>query len=146
MLSWLIPSSSRGAGLVEHLRQLLALLLGGALTGDAVLVCPLIRICVPRREHLVVVACDLGDRNRRRPAHAPATLADLIWSFQLITRLPAFVGQRSMCRYPCHAQPEGKTPAWSDFASIDLGPHRVPPVSGCQWRLWQAQDIALAGA
>lgn len=49
MLSRLIPSSGRGAGLVEHLRQLLALLLGGPLTGDAVLVRPLIQICVPRR-------------------------------------------------------------------------------------------------
>jgi len=84
-LSRLIPSSGRGACLVEHLRQLLALLLGRPLAGDAVLVCPLIRICVPRREHLVVVAGDLGHRDRRCPAHAPATLADLIWSFHLTT-------------------------------------------------------------
>ena len=86
VFSWLIPSSGRGVCLVEHLRQLLALLLGGSLTGDAMLVCPVIRICVPRREHLVVMAGDLGHRNRRCPAHAPATLADLIWSFHLTTQ------------------------------------------------------------
>jgi hypothetical protein len=87
-----IPSSGRGACLVEHLRQLLALLLGGPLTCDAMLVRPLIRIGVPRREHLVVMAGDLGQRNRRCPAHAPATLADLIWSFHLIALCLAFVG------------------------------------------------------
>ena len=81
----LIPSSGRGACLVEHLRQLLALLLGGPLTCDAMLVRPLIRIGVPRGEHLVVMAGDLGHRNRRCPAHAPATLANLIWSFHLTT-------------------------------------------------------------
>jgi Domain of unknown function (DUF1993) len=81
----LIPSSGHGACLIEHLRQLLALLLGGPLTCDAMLIRPLIRICVPRREHLVVMAGDLGHRNRRCPAHAPATLANLIWSFHLTT-------------------------------------------------------------
>ncbi len=104
-LSRLIPPSGHGTCLLEHLRQLVALLLGGTLTGDAVLVRPLVRICVPRREHLVVVAGDLGHRNRRCPAHAPATLADLIWSFHLTTRFPAWVGRRSMCRDPCLAQP-----------------------------------------
>ena len=43
----LFPPSRRGACLVEHLRQLLALLLGGPLTCDAMLVRPLIRIGVP---------------------------------------------------------------------------------------------------
>jgi len=105
--SRLIPSSGRGACLVKQLRQLLALLLGRPLTCDAVLVCPLIRICMPRCEHLVVVAGDLGHQNRRCPAHAPATLADLIWSFHLNTRFLACVGQRSMCRLPCPAQPGG---------------------------------------
>ena len=81
----LIPSSGHGACLIEHLRQLLALLLRGPLTCDAMLIRPLIRICVPRREHLVVMAGDLGHRNRRCPAHAPATLANLIWSFHLTT-------------------------------------------------------------
>lgn len=79
----LFPRSRRGACLVEHLRQLLALFLGGPLTCDAMLVRPLIRLGVPRREHLVVMAGDLGHRNRRCPAHAPATLANLIWSFHL---------------------------------------------------------------
>jgi hypothetical protein len=104
LLSRLIPSSGRGACLVEHLCQLLALLRGGPLAGDAVLVCPVIRICVPRREHLVVVAGDLGHRNRRCPAHAPATLADLIWSFHLIARPLACVDRYSMCRHPCRTQ------------------------------------------
>jgi hypothetical protein len=36
----LIPPSDRGACLVEHLRQLLALLLGGPLACDAMLVRP----------------------------------------------------------------------------------------------------------
>lgn len=112
MLSRLIPSSGRGACLVEHLRQLLALLLGGSLTGDAMLVCPVIRIRMPRREHLVVMTGNLGHRNRRCPAHAPATLADLIWSFHLTTHFLACVGLRSMCRYPYYAQPGG----WLEMA------------------------------
>jgi len=85
-LSRVIPSSGRGACLVEHLRQLFALLLGRPLTGDTVLVCPLICIRVPRREHLVVVAGDLGHWGRHCSAHAPATLTDLIWSFHLTTQ------------------------------------------------------------
>jgi hypothetical protein len=60
----LILPSSRGARLLEHLRQLLTLLLGGLLACDAMLVCPLVRFCVPRREHLVVVTRDLGYRDR----------------------------------------------------------------------------------
>jgi transposase InsO family protein len=44
-----------------------------------------IPVRVPRHEHLVVVAGDLGHRNRRCPAHAPATVADLLWSFHLTT-------------------------------------------------------------
>lgn len=85
--SSLIPTSGRGACLVEHLRQLLALLLGGPFTCNAMLVRPLVRFCVPGREHLVVVAGDLGYRDRRCPAHAPATLANLIWSLHLNTSL-----------------------------------------------------------
>lgn len=81
----LIPPPGRGACLVEHLRQLLALLLGGPLTCDTMLVHPLIRIGVPHREHLVVMAGDLGHRDRRCPAHTPATLANLIWSLHLTT-------------------------------------------------------------
>lgn len=42
---------------------------------------------MPYREHLVVVAGDLGHGNRRSPTHAPATLANLIWSFHLNTSL-----------------------------------------------------------
>jgi len=106
--SRLIPASGRGVCPVEHLRQLLALLRGRPLTCDTVLVCPLICICVPRREHLVVVARDLGYRDRRCPAHAPATLADLIWSFHLPTRSLTCGNQRSMCRHPCPAQPDGR--------------------------------------
>ena len=115
-LSPLVPSSGGRACLVEHLRQLLALLLGGPLTSDAMLVRPVIRICVPCREHLVVVAGDLGHRNRRCPADAPATLADLIWSFQLTTRFPACVGQHSLCRDPCPAQPD----EWIAFRGSEI--------------------------
>jgi hypothetical protein len=96
VLSRLIPPSGRATRLFKHLRQLLALLLGRPLSGDTMLVCPVIRICVPRREHLVVVAGNLGHWDRRCPAHAPATLADLIWSFHLTTRLMTCVGQQPL--------------------------------------------------
>ncbi len=114
-LSRFISSSGHGTCLLEQLRQLLALLLGGTLTGDAVLVCPLVRICVPRGEYLVMVAGDFGHRDRRSPAHAPTTLADLIWSFHLIARFVASPGQRSLCLHPCLAQPDGIRTPGGDF-------------------------------
>jgi hypothetical protein len=73
------------------------------------LVRPLIRICVPRREHLVVVAGDLGHRNRRSPAHAPATLANLIWSFHLNTSLKSSGPSASANRTEIGSTQEGES-------------------------------------
>ena len=67
-LSRLIPSSDNCTCLLEHLRQLLAQLLGRTLTCDAVLVCPIVRVRAPRCEHLIVVTGDFGHRDRRCPA------------------------------------------------------------------------------
>jgi len=73
------------------------------------LVCPLIRICMPYREHLVVVAGDLGHRNRRSPTHAPATFANLIWSFHLNTSLKSSSPSASANRTEIGTAREGES-------------------------------------